>query len=225
MFGNKKQELISDGLGDVNSIVELSLLDARAGERDTINFCNIAYKNRYAAIVVFPQNVKIAKTHIAQKLDGALKVVAAIDFPFGGMSAAAKIAEAKRCFSEGADEVDVTISASDVAEEKYSAIKTLVSRIVRSSRGKVVKACIEMSYLNREQLGRLLRVLCKTRVDYIMTNTGFGTGGAIPDQVEIMTSIVGTRCGIKAAGGVTNRVIATDLMRAGATRIGTSHII
>ncbi len=225
MFFKKKQDLISTGSNDINSRVELTLLDARATEKDVVSFCNIAYKNRYLGVVVFPCNVKIAKEYIGKKLDGALKVIAAVDFPFGGATASTKIAEAKRCFQDGADEVDVTINTGEILEERFNEIKSTISRIVRSSRGKVVKAVIETSYLNRENLSKVIRCLLKTKVDFVMTNTGFGEGGATPEVVEIINAICKNKCMVKASGGITNKAIAGDMIRMGAQRIGTSRVI
>lgn len=225
MFGNKKRVLIADGVGDINSKVELTLLEPRATEKDIISLCNIAYKNRFLGVVVFPCFVKFAKDYITKKLDGAIKVISVVDFPFGGAVATSKISEAKKCFSDGADEVDVVISTGTILDEKYSEIKSTISRIVRSSHGKIVKACIEASFLNREQLGKITRTLMKTKVDFIMTNTGFGEGGATPEVVEIINSICKNKCLVKASGGISNKAIANDLIRMGAERIGTSRVI
>lgn len=225
MFGKKKKVLVADGLGDLASKVELTLLDPKACEKDIISLCNIAYKNRYLGVVVFPCFVKIAKDYILKKLDNALKVIAVVDFPFGGSTTSSKVSEAKKCFSEGADEVDVVVNSGLIIDEKFGEIKSQISRIVRGSHGKIVKACIEASFLNREQLGKIARVLIKTKVDYIMTNTGFGEGGATPEVVEIINSICKNKCQVKASGGIANKAIANDLVRMGAARIGTSRVI
>lgn len=225
MFKSKKRVLVADGMGDLNSKVELTLLDPKATEKDIISICNIAYKNRYLGVVVYPMFVKTAKDYVLKKLDGAIKIISVIDFPFGGSLASSKINEAKKCFADGADEVDVVINAGQIIDEKFSEIKSMVSRIVRSSHGKIVKACIETSFLNREQLGKITRTLIKTKVDFIMTNTGYGDGGATPEVVEIINSICKNKCFVKASGGISNRVIANDLIRMGAQRIGTSRVI
>ena len=65
MFGKKKRELITAGAGDLNSMVELTLLDPRANEKDVFSLCNIAYKNRFVGVVVFPMYVKMAKDFIS----------------------------------------------------------------------------------------------------------------------------------------------------------------
>ena len=225
MFKKQKKDLIADGVGDLNSVTELTLLNPKATEKDVLNIANIAYKNRYYGIVVFPMFVRCARDYIDKKLDGAIKIIATIDFPFGCSNMTTKVAEAKRCFSDGADEVDVTICSSKIIEENYSDIKSELLRIVRSAHGKVVKAVIEASYLNREQLTRLSRVLIKSKVDFVMTNTVFGDGGATPEVVEILNANLKGRCGIKASGAISNKMMANNMLRMGATRIGTSRVL
>ncbi len=51
---------------------------------------------------------------------------------------------------------------------------------------------------------------------------GFGPGGATVDDVRLMRSVVGDSAGVKASGGVRTRDDAMAMIRAGATRIGTS---
>ena len=225
MFNNKKKQLLADGVGDLNSKIELTLVNQKATEKDVINVLNIAYKNRYLGVVVFPMFVKIAREYVDKKLDGAIKVIAAVDFPFGASGSSSKINIAKKCFSDGADEVDVTLSSSSIFDEDYKTIKQELSRIVRASHGRVVKATIEASFLNRESIARLCRVIVKTKVDFIMTNTGFGEGGATPEVVELMVASLKGKCQVKASGGISNKAVANDMIRMGASRIGTSRAI
>lgn len=225
MFGKKKRVLVTAGAGDLNSMVELTLLDPRANEKDVFSLCNIAYKNRFVGVVVFPMYVKMAKDFISKKLDDAIKVIAAIDFPFGGGEASLVVAAAKKAFSDGADEVDVCVNTGKVKDGNFKDIKTCFSRIVRASKGKIVKATIEASFLNREELSSIMRFLIKAKVDFVMTNTGFGDGGATPEIVETLNAMGKGKVKVKASGGVTNRIIANDCVRMGAERIGTSRVI
>jgi len=225
VFGKKKKTLIADGVGDLNSKVELTLLNPKAQEKDVYNICNIAYKNRYFGVVVFPIFVKTARDFIDKKLEGSLKVIAAVDFPFGASGLNSKVSLAKRCFSDGADEVDFTLSPSMILAEEYNLIRQELIRVVRSSHGKIVKAVIEASFLDREQIARLCRVILKTKVDFVMTNTGYGDGGVTPEIVELISANLKGKCGVKASGGITNKVVANDMVRMGATRIGTSRVV
>jgi deoxyribose-phosphate aldolase len=48
------------------------------------------------------------------------------------------------------------------------------------------------------------------------------TGGATVEDIALMRKSVGPEMGVKASTGVNDREIALSLIRAGATRLGTS---
>ena len=56
----------------------------------------------------------------------------------------------------------------------------------------------------------------------IKTSTGFGTGGATVEDVELMRKVVGDDLGVKAAGGIRDKETAEKMLDAGADRIGAS---
>ena len=58
--------------------------------------------------------------------------------------------------------------------------------------------------------------------DFVKTSTGFGKGGATVEDVKLMRKTVGTKMGVKAAGGIRDRETALKMIAAGATRIGAS---
>jgi deoxyribose-phosphate aldolase len=57
---------------------------------------------------------------------------------------------------------------------------------------------------------------------YVKTATGFGNGGATVEDVLLMKAAVGNELGVKAAGGIRTLGDAMAMLRAGASRIGTS---
>ncbi|HEY1213161.1 MAG TPA: hypothetical protein VGE93_05975, partial [Bryobacteraceae bacterium] len=58
--------------------------------------------------------------------------------------------------------------------------------------------------------------------DFIKTSTGFSTGGATVDDIQLMRGVAGIRCGVKASGGIRSLADAQAMLFAGATRIGAS---
>ena len=55
--------------------------------------------------------------------------------------------------------------------------------------------------------------------------TGFGGGGATPEDVALMRKVVGDDMGVKASGGVRTIDDAEAVMAAGANRIGASSSV
>ena len=58
--------------------------------------------------------------------------------------------------------------------------------------------------------------------DFVKTSTGFGKGGATPEDIALMRRIVGEQMGVKASGGIRDCPTAQQMIESGATRIGAS---
>lgn len=61
--------------------------------------------------------------------------------------------------------------------------------------------------------------------DYIKTSTGFSTGGATFEDVELFARCVKGRCKIKAAGGISTVEDMERFIALGADRLGTSRAV
>lgn len=222
MFFNFKKSKQEQIISSPQSVVDFSILDPRATQKDISDYVNIAIKNKYYAVCVNSFNVEYAKSLLKLKANEDIKIVSTIGFPLGACSKQTKLAEVKQAISDGADELDVVINIAAAKDGDYDYVKDELSRIVRISKGKVVKAIIETCYFSKDEIIKLCKICTKTKVDYIKTSTGFGTGGATPEIVALIKAEVNGKCQIKAAGAVRTTKQAEDLIRAGATRIGTS---
>lgn len=221
LFGFRKkvkEEEITDPLQSI----DFTLVNPCATQKDIADCCNIAIKNRYHAVCVNSCNVHEASKYLLSKAVDNIKVVSVIGFPLGAVSTQIKLAEAKAAISDGADELDVVINIGKAKEGNYDYVKDELSRIVRISKGKIVKAIIETCYFDKTEIEKLCKVCVKAKVDYIKTSTGFGTGGATPEVVACIASFVNGKCKIKASGGVRTKKQVEEMLRAGASRIGTS---
>lgn len=219
---NKKVE---DRNNKINSIVDFTLLDARATIYDLEKLCDIAYKNEYYSVCVNPSNVSFVKGYIAKNLNNALKVVSVVGFPLGANSTNIKCLEAKECLVNGADEIDVVINIGKIKEGKFDYIKNELKKLRKIAKNFVLKVIIETCYLDKNEIVKMSKICAHYNVDYVKTSTGFGTGGANADDVKLMFESVKGMCKIKASGGIRDRAQAVLMYNAGADRIGTSHII
>ena len=224
MFFRKKKQIEEEML-TIPEMVEFTLLDPRAVTKDIHTLINVAVKNKYYGVCVNPCNVKEARDYVDNKLKANLALVTVVGFPLGANTLQTKICEAKQAISDGADELDVVINIGKMKEGDLGYIKNELSRIVRISRGKIVKAIIETCYLTRDEIKAVCRVCVKAKVDFIKTSTGYGTGGATVEDVMLIKEATNGKCFIKASGGIKSRAEAEELNRAGATRFGTSRVI
>ena len=155
LFKRKKQE---EEIKSVQSVVDFTLLDPRATEKDLADLCNIAIKNKYYGVCVNGYNVEFVKRYIAKKTVDNLNIIAVVGFPLGASTLPVKIAETKQVINDGADEIDVVINIGAAKQGDWDYVKNELSRIVRISRGRVVKAIIETCYFDKEEIIKLCKV-------------------------------------------------------------------
>ena len=73
-----------------------------------------------------------------------------------------------------------------------------------------------------EEIIRACKLAKEAKADFVKTSTGFSTMGATASAVALMKKTVGDNLEVKASGGVRNIEDMEELIKAGATRIGTS---
>ena len=124
----------------------------------------------------------------------------------------------------GADEIDYVVNIGKVKQGDFAYIQKEMESIVSLCKEKDVisKVIFENCYLEKEEIKRLAEIAKVVKPDFIKTSTGFGTGGALIEDVLLMKSIVGDSVKVKAAGGIRDWETCQKFIEAGAQRIGTS---
>ena len=87
------------------------------------------------------------------------------------------------------------------------------------------KVIFENCYLTKEEIKRVALIAKEVKPDFIKTSTGFGTSGALVEDVRLMKETVGEEVKVKAAGGIRDWETCKQMIDAGAERIGTSNSI
>ena len=154
-------------------------------------------------------------------------VGAAISFPLGQAGLASKIAETKIAIEDGADEIDYVIDIGQAKMGNWDYIKEEMEEIVKICRENNVisKVIFENCYLTKEEIRQVALIAKEVKPDFIKTSTGFGTGGAIIEDVKLMKDTVGNDVEVKAAGGIHSYAEVKEMIEAGATRIGASATV
>ena len=65
-------------------------------------------------------------------------------------------------------------------------------------------------------------IACSAGTDFLKTSTGFSSSGATAGDVALLRGVAGSRCGVKASGGIRSLDDARSMLEAGASRIGAS---
>ena len=183
--------------------------------------CDFAAAHHCASVCICPFYVKEA----AARLEGTgVAVCTVIGFPHGTHATAAKVAETRIAIEDGADELDMVVNVSKVKDGDWDYVKADVAAVLDAVRaaGKLLKVIFECCFLTDAEKIRLCEICTELGVDFVKTSTGFGTGGATLEDVQLMRAAIGPEMGLKAAGGIRTCADALAMLRAGATRLGTS---
>src|SRR5690606_11388355 len=93
--------------------------------------------------------------------------------------------------------------------------------VVHSS-GKMMKLIVESGVLTDAELISCCALVRAHKVDFIKTSTGYSETGATLHAVKLMRQHLPSGSSINASGGIRSFSVATELINAGANRIGTS---
>jgi deoxyribose-phosphate aldolase len=200
--------------------IDHSCLRPNAKGADVDRVCTEAIAHRFRGVVV-PSG---AVAHAKRRLENSgVKVVAVVGFPHGTSAPDVKAHEAMRAAALGADEVDYVISIGAALSGDLREIREECVGIIRQTRGKLVKAILEIGFLDEKQRVETARALAEAGVHYVKTCTGFGPGACSPDDVRLLVQAVSGKALVKASGGIKDKAQAIAMLSAGAAIVGTSH--
>ncbi|MBO5023034.1 MAG: deoxyribose-phosphate aldolase [Clostridia bacterium] len=183
--------------------------------------CDDGIKYETASVCIPPSFVKKASKYV----EGKLKICTVIGFPNGYSTTAVKCFETEDAVSNGADEIDMVINIGMVKEKKYGEVLGEINAVKKACKGKLLKVIIETCLLTEDEKIMLSKIVSMSHADYIKTSTGFSTGGATKEDVELFAKYTNSDTKIKAAGGIASLDDARDFIRLGADRLGTSRIV
>lgn len=150
-------------------------------------------------------------------------VAVVVGFPLGATLPSVKAFEAKSSILEGATEIDMVINVGKLKDKDYDYVENEIRAVKNAIGNHVLKVIIECCLLTDEEKVKASELTVKAGADFVKTSTGFSKGGATVHDVELMRKTVGPDFGVKAAGGIRTKQDMEDMIKAGATRIGTSH--
>nr|CCC91653.1 putative deoxyribose-phosphate aldolase [Trypanosoma congolense IL3000] len=208
---------------DVNLalFIDHTLLKPESTEASILQLCKEARQHKFYAVCVNGSRVQ----YCVEALRGSgVRTAAVCGFPLGAGSATAKAAEAADLVRNGAHEVDMVMNVGALQDGNYRVVYDDIRAVVGACGPHVTtKVILETCLLTREQIIDSCILSVAAGASYVKTSTGFGKGGATPESIDIMLATVGNAAKVKASGGVRDRAMALEFVKAGVSRIGTSN--
>ena len=161
----------------------------------------------------------------AEYVQGRLPICTVIGFPNGYHTTAVKVFETKDAVANGASEIDMVINIGFLKDKRYEATEEEIRQVHAACEGRILKVIIETCLLTEKEKIKMCEIVTKAGAEFIKTSTGFSTGGATFEDVELMRKYVGANVKVKAAGGIASFADAEKFVELGADRLGTSRLI
>ncbi|MDR2078156.1 MAG: deoxyribose-phosphate aldolase [Treponema sp.] len=213
MTDDKKKQILSR--------VDHTLLKPFATWEQIQTLCREAVKYKTATVCIPASYVK----RVFETFRKELRVCTVIGFPLGYDTTEAKVFEAQNALRNGAAEIDMVINIGDVKNGDFDSVEKELTALRSATEGSILKVIIETCYLDRDEKIKLSQLVTKAGADFIKTSTGFGTGGAVLEDVALLRANIGKNVRIKAAGGMRTAEDHEMFFDAGADRLGSSSAI
>lgn len=215
----------SNGIGEVQSnnlasMIDHTLLKPDATADQIKKLCEEAKQYKFASVCVNSSYVPLAY----EMLRGSgVAVCTVIGFPLGAATTKSKVQETKESIENGATEVDMVVNIGALKSGDIVQVKRDIESVVIAAKGRAkTKVIIETCLLTDEEKVKACAIAKAAGADFVKTSTGFSTGGATVEDIELMRKTVGPEMGVKASGGVRGYETAMAMVKAGANRLGTS---
>lgn len=206
---------------ELNRYIDHTLLKPEATITQIEKLCAEASEYKFYSVCV---NSYYVKKCVSLLQGSGVHICTVVGFPLGASTMETKRFEAMKAVAEGATEIDMVMNNSAVKSGDWQYVQDDMASLAQvcHQQGAILKVILETCLLTEEEKRKACEIAKRANVDFVKTSTGFSTGGATIEDVRLMRSIVGDKMGVKASGGIRNAEVALEMIKAGATRLGTS---
>jgi deoxyribose-phosphate aldolase len=217
---NSTDQALFTSWRDAARLIDHTLLKPEATREQVLAICNEALEFGFATVCVQPCWAALA---VAAVRGSAVKVDIPVGFPQGAVLTSVKRFEASELVKIGAHELDMVLNVGRLKSGDPQYVENDIRAVteIAHAGGAILKVILETSLLSREEKVLACQLSLAAGADFVKTSTGL-VGGATAEDVALMRSVVGDRIGVKASGGIRSAPEMMTMVRAGASRVGTS---
>lgn len=212
-------EEILSSYENMSKTIDHSLLQPNLTIQEIIDGCEVAIKYNTAAVLVHPNDVKLAYKIVK---DTTVKVGSVVGFPHGRNLTKTKVFETKSAIKNGAEEIDMVINVGLIKSQMFKEAEKDIAAVVEAADGRVVKVILENSYLGYSEKIRACKIVESAGAHFVKTASGYAPGGATLEDVALMKTSVSEKMQVKAAGGIRTLDSLIEYVNIGVTRIGAT---
>lgn len=215
------QHINLDDAQSVAALIDHTLLKPDTTFDQIKQLCREALEWRFATVCINPCWVSECRALLAE---GVPKVCTVLGFPLGATASEVKFVEARVALAAGAAELDIVQNIGRLRSGDLHAVSNEIRELAQIAHdaGAILKVIIETSLLTDDLKVTACALALEAKADFVKTSTGFSGGGATVADIKLMRRTVDSKMGVKASGGVRTFEALQQMVRAGASRIGTS---
>ncbi|MCD8117236.1 MAG: deoxyribose-phosphate aldolase [Oscillospiraceae bacterium] len=209
---------------DVSNILKRcdhTLLRQDATGEEIMTLCDEGIRYGVASVCIPPCHVAGASRYVK----GRIPICTVIGFPNGYSTSRVKAFEAQEAIQNGASEIDMVANLAMIKDACWDDVLEDIKTVRSFTQGHILKVIIETCLLTDDEKRIMCAVVSASGADYIKTSTGFSTGGATREDVQLLRTCCDSRVKVKASGGIASLQDAEDFMALGADRLGTSRLV
>ncbi|GHU69734.1 deoxyribose-phosphate aldolase [Clostridia bacterium] len=205
-------------------MIDHTILAQNSTSAQVERICAEAAMYGFASVCVPPCYVRTAADAL-KRLGSAVPVCTVIGFPLGYNDSRAKMAETTLAIEDGATELDMVINVGKLLSGDTGYVLDEIQYIKNMAGKMIVKVIIETCLLDEQAKLTACDLVTRGGADFIKTSTGFSTGGATVEDIQLLRANVGSNVRVKASGGIRTAEQARALVAAGADRLGMSAAV
>lgn len=206
-------------VADVAKTIDHAVLKPEMVAADIEKNAKMCIERGVRSLCVRPCDVALAYSILK---DSPVDVSVVVGFPHGSNKTETKVLETKLACEEGAVEMDMVMNIGKFLSGDYEYVKNDIAGVVEEAKkhGAIVKVIMETCFLSLEQVEKACLIAKEAGAAFVKTSTGFASGSATPEVVDVMIKTVGNCMQIKPSGGIRTWETAVGYLEQGADRLG-----
>lgn len=206
----------------INNYIEHTVLRADATRIDIEKLATDAIEYDFFGVCVNPNYIALAKELLSES---RTKIVTVVNFPLSNNTIEMTQYQTELALKLGADEIDTVLNISAIKNKDYRKAELDIKRTKDICKDNNLKVILETDLLTKEEIEIASKLAISAGANFVKTSTGFvknGVGAKVEDVKLMYETVAPYGLGVKASGGIKNYTDAMNLVKAGATRLGTS---
>ncbi len=210
---------------NLNKFIEHTLLKPDATEEQIKKLVQEAIDYDFLGVCININYIKYVKTLLESNNSNKIKIVTVVNFPLANNTIDIIQFQTQKALELGADEIDTVLNIAEIKNKNYKKAAQDIKKTKEICKDNTLKVILETDLLTKEEIAIACKCAVEGCADFVKTSTGFvknGAGAKVED-VELMYKTVSPyNLQVKASGGIKTFEYANKLIKAGATRLGTS---